>query len=52
MAGESKRKEYLWAITVLVFLFFWWPRTVRMLIIDLVVLALCVFLAIRAKRES
>jgi hypothetical protein len=53
MADNAKPKGYyLWPIAVMVILFVWWPRTVRTLVIDLVVIALCVFLLIRAKRQS
>jgi len=51
MIGDSKPKHF-WPVAVLVILFFWWPRTVWTLVIDLVVIALCVFLAVRAKRKS
>jgi hypothetical protein len=51
MIGDSKPKHF-WTVAVLVVLFFWWPRTVWTLVIDLVVIALCVFLAVRAKRKS
>jgi hypothetical protein len=51
MIADSKPKHF-WPVAVLVILFFWWPRTVWTLVIDLVVIALCVFLAVRAKRKS
>ena len=50
--GTRRKDSYLWAIAALVILFIWWPRTIKTLVIDLVALALCIFLAVRAKRES
>ena len=53
MTDEAKKKgPYLAVAFALIIVFFWWPRTVRLLIIDMAVIAVCVVLAILARRES